>query len=82
MRRREFMGLTATGIAGAVTPSLPGAKTALASPRDTDPDLVVLNAAVYTVDAGAPRAQAFAVKAGRFVAVGSSAEIRALAGKG
>jgi hypothetical protein len=44
------------------------------------PDLVVLNAKVYTVDPGKPRAQAFAVRGGRFVAVGSSEEIKALAG--
>ncbi len=33
-----------------------------------EPDLVVFNANIYTVDARAPRAQAFALKAGRFVA--------------
>ena len=47
-----------------------------------DPDLVVFNAKVYTVDARAPKAEAFAVKNGRFVAVGSNAEITALAAKG
>ena len=36
-----------------------------------DPDLVVFNAKVYTVDPLVPRAEAFAIKAGRFVAVGS-----------
>jgi predicted amidohydrolase YtcJ len=46
-----------------------------------DIDLVVLNAKVFTVDPRQPQAQAFAVKAGRFVAVGASADIRALAGK-
>lgn len=45
-------------------------------------DLVVLNAKVHTVDAGAPTAEAFAVKAGRFTAVGKSGDIRGLAGKG
>lgn len=42
-------------------------------------DLVVLNADVYTVNPAAPKAQAFAVENGRFSAVGSNAEIRALA---
>ena len=46
-----------------------------------DADLVVINAKVYTVDARMPRAEAFAVKGGRFVAVGSTADIKALAGK-
>jgi predicted amidohydrolase YtcJ len=46
-----------------------------------DPDLVVFNAKVYTVDAQMPRAEAFAVKAGRFIAVGASDEIKSLAGR-
>ena len=40
------------------------------------PDLIVLNARVVTVDPRQPRAQAFAIKNGRFLAVGSSADIR------
>jgi predicted amidohydrolase YtcJ len=44
-------------------------------------DLVVLNAKVYTVDSRTPRVEAFAVKAGRFVALGSTEEIKAFAGK-
>ena len=43
-----------------------------------EPDLVVHNARVYTVDPALPRAEAFAVKDGRFVAVGSSADVRNL----
>lgn len=46
------------------------------------PDTVVLNAKVITVDASRPRAEAFAVADGRFVAVGSAHEIKALAGRG
>jgi predicted amidohydrolase YtcJ len=42
---------------------------------------VVFNAKVYTVDPLVPAAQAFAVKAGRFVAVGTSDDIKSLAGK-
>ena len=45
-----------------------------------DPDLIVINGDVYTVDAAAPRVEAFAVEDGKFSAVGSSADIRALAG--
>ena len=44
------------------------------------PDLVVVNADVYTVDDALPRAEAFAVRDGRFTTVGTSAEIRELAG--
>jgi predicted amidohydrolase YtcJ len=41
----------------------------------------VFNAKVYTMDSATPRAEAFAVSGGRFVAVGSTAEVRSLAGK-
>jgi len=53
----------------------------LSAAEAQDPDLVVFNAKVYTVDSSAPRAEAFAVRGGRFVAVGSTADIKALAGK-
>src|SRR5215831_4986758 len=45
-------------------------------------DLVVFNAKVYTVDSRVSKAEAFAIKAGRFTAVGSNADIRALIAKG
>ena len=48
----------------------------------SEPDSVVFNAKVYTVEPGANRAEAFAVKNGRFVAIGSNDAIRALAGNG
>src|ERR1700685_3829504 len=76
--RREFLSLTGAGIAGVVGgPSLGAAAAA-----DQDPDLVVFNAKVYTVDSRAPKAEAFAVKSNRFLAVGSTAEMKALIGKG
>ena len=83
-RRREFMGLTGAGLAAAASGSwlrsTPAVAAALADPQDAD--LVVFNAKVSTVDAGAPSAEAFAVKAGRFAAVGSTQDIKALIGKG
>ena len=82
--RREFMGLTGAGLAAAASGSwlrsTPAVAAALADPQDAD--LVVFNAKVSTVDAGAPSAEAFAVKAGRFAAVGSTQDIKALIGKG
>jgi len=78
------MGLTGAGLAAAASGSwlrsTPAVAAALADPQDAD--LVVFNAKVYTVDAGAPSAEAFAVKAGRFAAVGSTQDIKALIGKG
>lgn len=71
--RRGVLGLVGAGLGAAWTPA------ALAAGAD-DPDVVVFNANVLTVDAAAPRAQAFAVRGGRFVAVGRSEDIRSLIG--
>jgi predicted amidohydrolase YtcJ len=46
------------------------------------PDLVLVNGRIYTVDPSDSVASAVAVKDGRFVAVGSDDEVRALAGEG
>ncbi|HLH40447.1 MAG TPA: amidohydrolase [Bryobacteraceae bacterium] len=69
--RREFLGIAGAGLAAA--------RWLAAEPRD--PDLIVFNAKIYTVDSNAPRAEAFAVKNNRFLAVGASDEIKGLAGK-
>ena len=82
--RREFLGLTASGAAGLLAPQWlrgSGPMLTASASRNIDPDLVVFNARVYTVDSTAPRAEAFAISGARFVAVGGSADIRALAGK-
>jgi predicted amidohydrolase YtcJ len=87
--RREFLGagaaLTAAlglepaaGLGDAGAPESGRPTTAM---REA-PQLAVVNARVYTVDATRPRAEAFAVQNGRFTAVGSNAEIRALTGGG
>jgi predicted amidohydrolase YtcJ len=79
--RREFMGLSGTVIAAALGASWrPSLAAALESSQD--PDLVVINANIYTVDPTLPRAQGFAVRAGRFAAIGGSEDIKSLAGKG
>ena len=75
--RREFMNLTSAGIAAFVGRPLMGA----AGIETQDPDLVVFNAKVYTVDAAAPKVEAFAVKGGRFTALGTTSEMKALARK-
>jgi len=69
--RRDFLALGAAGVVG-----LSG--RAFADPQE--PDLIVHNARVHTVDNALPKAQSFAVRAGRFVAVGSN-DIKSLAGK-
>lgn len=44
------------------------------------PDLIVVNGDIYTSDPGESRTQAFAVRDGKFIAVGSTADIQSLAG--
>ena len=45
-------------------------------------EMIVTNAKVLTMDAGQPRAEAVALAAGKIVAVGTAAEVGALAGPG
>jgi predicted amidohydrolase YtcJ len=77
--RREFLGATALGVAGLLAPSSMRAAIAQLA-RSAEPDVIVFNAKVYTMDSALPRTEAFAVKDGRFVAVGTS-HLRSLAGK-
>ena len=68
--RREFMGVTGAALAGlgasrAIAAGAPTAQVALVGGQD--PNLMVINAKVYTMDPRAPRAEAFAVTGGRFV---------------
>jgi predicted amidohydrolase YtcJ len=77
--RREFIGVTTLGIVGAS--ALPGRLSAAIAAAG-EGDLIVRNANVYTVDARLPRAEAFAIRGGRFIAVGTNAEIGALASAG
>jgi len=69
--RREFVASS-----GAVVLGCGAWLKAAAAVGVRDADLVVLNAKVYTVDAKVPQAEAFAIKNGRFMAVGSGADIK------
>src|SRR5262245_33084744 len=81
LSRRQFMGLSGAGAAGIVAASWP-VNTALAQIGSAlEPDHVVLDDRVYTVDPLVPRAEAFAVKGGRFIAVGKTDDIKSLAGR-
>src|SRR3954447_16912376 len=79
--RREFMSLFGTGLAGLACMQWPMGIAEAALTSTQEPDLIVFNAKVFTVDPIVPRAEAFAVKAGRFMAVGSTEDVRSLAGK-
>ena len=79
------MNLTGVGMAGlmgvpllSTTANAQTLRAAVAGAQD--PDLIVINANVYTVDTNAPRAEAFAITADKFSAVGSTADIQNLAG--
>ena len=85
--RRHFINTASASLAAiAGAPELmAGMQAAQATPQagsgGTSPDLIVINATVYTMDPRTPRAEAFAASGGRFVAVGSTSDIRNLAGK-
>ena len=66
--RREFLrGLGAL----ALTPTFPLDRT--------EPDLILFNGNIITIDQRRPRAQAVAIADGRFLAVGANEKVRALA---
>lgn len=74
--RREFLALGAAAVIG-------GARAyGWQDGQGLDPELVVFNARVYTMDGAAPRAEGFAISNGRFVAVGTSGSMKARIGKG
>jgi hypothetical protein len=77
--RRNFLGIAGAGIGTLALAQWGRAMATVIDPRNAD--LVVMNATVYTVDTDLPAAEAFAVKSGRFIAVGRNADIKRLIGK-
>ena len=75
--RRDFVGTMA---ALAAAPHL--APASRRAPRPEVPDLVLVNGQLLTQDAKTPTAQAIAIAGGRIAAVGSNADMRALARAG
>ena len=79
--RRKFIGSsTALAAAGLGLPSQLTLAQAEPPNAQAAPDYVVTNARVFTVDNDQPNAEAFAVRGDRFVAVGSTSDIRNMAG--
>jgi hypothetical protein len=80
--RAAFIRTGATLAGGAAVwgsfPAPSSAAELLGLLQATEADLAVINARVDTVDPALPRAQALAVKDGRFIAVGSTADIKNL----
>ena len=79
--RRHFLHLMGLGVAGVAGPAWLSALAQDPGFEPLDADLVVFNARIYTVDARMPKAEALAVKGGRFLAVGNNSDIKALIGK-
>ncbi len=80
LNRRRFLALAGTGAFGTyISGLLKPARADENSAPPSKPDMIVVNANVYTVDARLPRAEAFAVRGGRFQAVGTNQDIRNLA---
>src|SRR5688500_5428951 len=82
--RKEFLGFGAalagaTGFASAGLDTLVSAQPSPGAGPGVAADLIVINARVLTIDPAMPRAEGFAIKNGRFIAVGSTADIRNLA---
>ena len=79
--RKEFLGLGAVLAGGVGCAGLPGTEAQEIGANDGPrPDLALVNGQVYTIDDAAPQAEAFAVTHGRFIAVGSTDDIRNLIG--
>ena len=76
--RRDFLrqGVLATALGWGAWPARAQRKDQ--EPAGRGPDLAVVNATVYTVEDRKPKAEAFAIQHGRFVAVGSNEEVRKL----
>ena len=78
--RAQFLKLGGKLAAALGVGSLPGCGVGSETAEgDAAADLVLINGRVYTVDEAQPQGEAFAVKNGRFLAVGSTDEIRNLA---
>ena len=79
--RRSFLKWASAGFAGLAVAPAHGAN-AVTQIGPASADLVVFNAKIYTVDSNRPKAEAFAVKNGRFLAVGSNDDVKGLIGNG
>lgn len=78
--RRRFFG-SLLGAAAAATPLFANISPREALAESPEADLVLVNGNVFTVDDQQPHVEAFAIKHSRFVAVGSSHDVKNLIGK-
>jgi len=76
--RRAFLEICGLGGLGLTSGAWGG--PALGAIAAQDPDVIVINGVVATMDAATPIAQAFATKGDRFLAVGTTEEMKSIAG--
>lgn len=76
MRRTFLLVLALVAAVGCDRPSPGGTR---APGTSSGPDVVVVNAKVFTADSSHPYAEALAIHSGRFVAVGTTDDVRRLA---
>ena len=79
LTRRRFLGVSGAGIG--LLAAAPGSRAIAAILDEKHADLVVYNAKIHTMNSRSPFAEACAVKGGRFIAVGSTAELKGLIGR-
>ena len=85
VNRRESSALSSLAAGGAALAGCGapgGGRAGAAGAAGGHADQIVTNATVHTIDDDNPRAEALAVKNGRFLAAGSNADIANLAGPG
>ena len=75
LSRRAFLHLSAMGVAAGLAASLPS--SGLSAQPTAGADLIVFNGRLATQDARRSFASAVAIRAGRFVAVGTDADVMA-----
>jgi hypothetical protein len=79
LSRRTFLHMGATGMAAGLAATL--APSGLAAQPTAGVDLILFNGRMATQDARRSFATAVAIRAGRFVAVGTDADIMAYRGE-
>ena len=80
--RKEFLRFGTLAVSGAAFAdgfTIDGQEAA-GNDDAREPDLVLLNGRVYTVEAETPLVEAFAIKGGRFIAAGRTEDVRNLVG--
>ena len=84
--RRDLIGVASTlalnSLLGGCATARSKGEPPMSNASNATPDVIFHNGRITTLDRAKPLASAVAIKDGRFVAVGTDAEVMALAGPG